>query len=509
MTTIYDSLRAARRVSTPIVSVETVDPTATLAALADRANGNGAEPPAIIQWDAAAGLRALNEPGRDAVAALLQDSAGADPTVGNPFSLLADLAPKLPAGAILAVHAAGRWLDGNTILVQAVRNLRDRFKADRRTLLLLGQDMLMPPELVGDVLGFDDPLPDADALGEIIRGVYSDASLPDPAAEDVGRASGAVRGLSAFAAEQAVALCLSTDGIDLPALWDRKCRIIDGTPGLSVYRDVETFDDLAGVAQIKRYLLGIMQGRRRPGAVVVLDEIEKTGLADGAQGDTSGVSKDQLGQVLTYMNDHAVPGLLEVGPAGTCKSAIAKAAGQAGGVPVLALDLGACKGSLVGQSEQQLRGALKVISAVSNGAPLFIGTSNSVAELPAPLRRRFTLGTFFFDLPDMTERDGIWPVHLSRFGLDLDAARPADEGWTGAEIRACCDVADRLGVSPADAGGYITPVIKADPEGVERLRASAVGRYASASYPGPYRRPVETAAPTATGRKLDLGGSSR
>ena len=507
MTTIYDSLRAARRVSTPIVSVETVDPSATLAVLADRANGNGAEPPAIIQWDAAAGMRAMNEPGRDAVAALLQDSAGADPTVGNPFELVANLAPKLPPGAILAVHAAGRWLNGNPMLVQAVRNLRDRFKADRRTLLLLGQDMLMPPELVGDVLGFDDPLPDADALGEIIRGVFSDASLPDPAAEDVGRAADVVSGLSGFLAEQAVALCLSTDGLDWAELWARKCRSIDSTPGLSVYRDVETFGDLAGVANAKAFLLGIMNGRRAPGAIVVLDEIEKTGLADGAQGDTSGVSKDQLGQVLTYMNDHAVPGLLEVGPAGTCKSAIAKAAGHAGGVPVLALDLGACKGSLVGQSEQQLRGALKVISAVSNGAPLFIGTSNSVAELPAPLRRRFTLGTWFFDLPDAIERAGIWPIHLQRFGLADDLERPADEGWTGAEIRACCDVADRLGISPKDAGAYITPVIRADPEGVERLRGAAVGRYVSASYPGPYRRPAE--APTATHRKLDLGGSSR
>lgn len=501
-TTIYDSIRAARRVSTPIVSVDTVDPAATLAVLADRANGNGTEPP-IIQWDAAAGLRSLNDPGRDAIAALLQDTGGTDPTVGNPFELLAKLAPKLPAGSILGIHAAGRWLDGNPMIVQAVRNLRDRFKADRRTLLLLGQDMIMPPELIGDVLGFDDPLPGPPELSGIVCGVFTDAKLDDPAADLVERAVDAVRGLSAFAAEQSVALCLTMDGLDLPALWDRKCRVIDDTPGLSVYRDVETFDDLAGVANVKAYLNGIMRGKRRPGAVVIVDEIDKAMAGSDADGgDSSGVSQDQLGQLLTYLQDSGAAGLLEVGPAGTCKSAIAKAAGHAGGVPVMALDLGACKGSLVGQSEQQLRNALRVISAVSNGAPLFIGTANSMATLPAPLRRRFTLGTFYFDLPDRTELNGIWPIHLARFELDVGAERPDDEGWTGAEVRACCDVADRLGVSPKDAGSYITPVIKADPEGVERLRALAVGRFKSASYPGAYRRP--DAAKPAAGRRVDL-----
>ena len=53
--------------------------------------------------------------------------------------------------------------------------------------------------------------------------------------------------------------------------------------------------------------------------------------------------------------------------------------------------------------------------------------------------RRFTLGTFFFDLPDAVEREAIWKVYLAKSQFS-DAARehPNDEGWTGAEIKECC-----------------------------------------------------------------------
>lgn len=505
---VYESLKKARRVSTPIVSVDTVDPAATLAELADKASGNGTPPPPIVQWDGAAGLRPLNDPGRDAIAAALQPGGGIDNTKGNPFEAIAGIAPHFPPGTIFAIHAAGRWIDGNVLLMQAIRNLRDAFKSDRRTLLLLGQDMALPAELTGDVLGFDDPLPGPAELAAIVAAVFSDAGLPEPSQAVTDPAVDATRGLSAFAAEQAVALCLTADGLDLAALWVRKCRAIDSTPGLSVFQDVETFDDLAGVEHVKTFLRGIMNGNRKPGAVVIIDEIDKAMVGsdpNSGGGDSSGVSADQLGYLLQYLNDTGSPGLLEVGPAGTCKSAIAKAAAACSGVPCLALDLGAMKGSLVGQSEAQIRAAFRVITAVSNGTPLFIGTANSLGTLPAPLRRRFTLGTWYFDLPDATERAGIWPVHLARFGLDAAADLPDDSGWTGAEIRACCDVADRLGIDPAAAGGYITPVCKADPEGVERLRRSASGRYRSASYAGAYRMPDTTKAAD-TGRRIDVKG---
>src|SRR5579885_1973976 len=58
----------------------------------------------------------------------------------------------------------------------------------------------------------------------------------------------------------------------------------------------------------------------------------------------------------------------------------------------------AMQNAMVGASGERLRAALKVVDAVTNGRSLWIATCNSIGTLPPELRRRFTLGTFFFDL---------------------------------------------------------------------------------------------------------------
>jgi len=159
-------------------------------------------------------------------------------------------------------------------------------------------------------------------------------------------------------------------------------------------------------------------------------------------------------------------------------------------VPTIALDTNAMKSSLVGSSEQKIRQAMKVVTAVSNDRPLFVATCNAIANLPPELRRRFTAGTFFFDLPDEVERDTIWSYYLAKFKLDYrKETRPDDANWTGAEIRACCQGAWERGVSLVNAAQFVVPVAKADPERIERLRKEAAGRYISASYSGTFKLP--------------------
>lgn len=503
-TSVIAQIKAARRVSTPIIAVETTDPAATLHALVDGiGNGNGkADPPApppILQWDAAAGMRSLNEPGHELLAQLTGESG--DNTAGNPFEAI-QLAGKLPKGAILAIHAAGRWLD--PMVAQAIWNLRDSFKQDRRTLLLLGQQINLPPELAGDVMTFEEPLPDAEDLRGVLRELHESAEIvSDPCNQEA--AIEALSGLSAFAAEQVAAMSLSRNGLDVEACWERKRQMIDRAPALRVYRDAETFDQVGGVQIIKNFLSQIMHGRRRPRAVVFIDEIEKA-LA-GIGGDTSGVSQDQLGTLLTYMQDHSAAGCIFIGPPGSAKSMVAKAAGASGGVPTIQLDLGAAKGSLVGQSEQQLRSALKVISAVSGDSALWIATCNSIGQLPPELRRRFTLGTYFFDLPDEDERAAIWKIHRVRFGIDPAIQRPESNDWTGAEVRQCCDLADRLGIRLEEAAGYVVPIARSAADQLEALRKLADGRFLSANSPGVYSRRNDTApARSGAGRRLVKAG---
>lgn len=493
---IVQLLKSVRRVSTPLVGIETPDPQATIDIIC-RGLNSGA--PKIV-WDVAAGLTARNEKGSAVIKELVTDY---DKTEGNPPEVV-QLAHRLPDSSILFIQMANRFLD-DPLFVQAIANLRDRFKQNKRTLILLGPSLTLPPELTGDVVMFSEDLPDAEHIAEIIREQHKAANVPLKD-EDLARAVEATQGLPAFQVEQIAAMSLTPDGLDVDSLWERKRKQIEQTPGLKVFRGAETFADVGGVAVVKDFVSRVMKGRSRPNAVVFIDEIEKMMAgALGGGGDTSGVSQDQLGTLLQYMQDNAAAGMIFVGPPGSAKSMVAKAAGEEAGVPTIQLDLGAAKGSLVGKSEEQLRTALRVISAVSNGRSVWIATCNSISDLPPELRRRFTLGTFFFDIPTAEERRDIWQIQARRFDHDPDAEQlPDDRGWTGAEIRQCCDIAYRLEITLEEAAHFVVPVSKSAADRLEQLRKMADGRFLSASSPGIYSRESANEPAPKRGRKVDF-----
>jgi SpoVK/Ycf46/Vps4 family AAA+-type ATPase len=182
---------------------------------------------------------------------------------------------------------------------------------------------------------------------------------------------------------------------------------------------------------------------------------------------------------------------------------LAKATGGEAGVPTIAWDSNAMKGSLVGQSEGNVRTALKVISAVSDDATLWIATCNSVCGIPTALRRRFGYGTYFVDLPDENERNSIWWYYIEQYVPAAERAACQDDDWTGAEIRTCCELAADLDCTLQEASRYIVPVAQSMPQEIDELRQEAEGRYLSASYPSVYRR----GGPEAEGgRAIDVEG---
>ena len=217
--------------------------------------------------------------------------------------------------------------------------------------------------------------------------------------------------------------------------------------------------------------------------VVFVDEIEKAFA--GAGTDLSGVKTEMTGTMLSWMQDREADGVVLIGPPGTAKSAVAKATGNTAGIPTIAFDFGAMQNSLVGASGERLRAALQVVDAVSSGQSLWIATCNSIAVLPPELRRRFTLGTFFFDLPTKEERAAIWNIYIAKYGVS--GARPEDEGWTGAEIKECCRKAYRLKISLQESAQYIVPVSRSAAEQIKALRQQASGKFLSASLPGVYQ----------------------
>jgi hypothetical protein len=91
----------------------------------------------------------------------------------------------------------------------------------------------------------------------------------------------------------------------------------------------------------------------------------------------------------------------------------------------------------------------------------------------------------FFDLPNADERKLIWDIYVKKYGLDGQTI-PEAESWTGAEIRQCCDLADRLDVTLVEAAKFVVPVAVSAKEKIDSLRQEASGRYLSAGEEGIY-----------------------
>lgn len=117
-------------------------------------------------------------------------------------------------------------------------------------------------------------------------------------------------------------------------------------------------------------------------------------------------------------------------------------------------------------------------------------TSNNITLLPPEFTRaeRFD-GIFFVDLPDRQQKDEVWKLyteHYTPLGLKVGRARPADDNWSPAEIRACCRLATLHAVTLEEAAQYVVPVYDTSREAVDALRQWAAGRCLSADYVGKY-----------------------
>jgi hypothetical protein len=482
-----ETLKAARSVSTPLIAIRTTDPALSTA----RIQATVGKSAPVLQWDVVRGLYHLNRAGEPELRKMLGEREAGG--VGPADALV--LAERLGEDGVLIFSNAQRFWNDPTV-AQGIWNLRDSFKAEGRTLVLFTTPgAILPDELTQDVLILDEPLPAIEDLSQILEETITAAGMGDVTPGERAKAVDALLGLAAFSAEQVLALSLARKKLDLDQVWERKRQVIEQRRGMNVWRGGETFDDIGGCENIKRFLCAVINGAEPPRGIVFVDEIEKAFA--GAGTDLSGVKTELTGTILTWLQDRGADGVLFIGPPGAAKSAVAKAAGNTAGVPTIAFDLAAMQGSLVGESGDNLRAALKVVDAVTNGRSLWIATCNSIGTLPPELRRRFTLGTFFFDLPSPEERAAIWRIYLAKYGVSGDI--PDDEGWTGAEIKECCRKAHRLKISLAESAQYIVPVSRSAAEQIKTLRSQASGRFISASHPGIYEFQESAPAPR-TGR---------
>ena len=501
---LIQSFKKARMCSVPIIAIESSDVFATIRSIVKEKEF--ATVP-IVSWDIINGFVFLNPVAKKVLNNQLD---GKEPDAfTNPSEALCQ-ASKFSEKSIVFFLNAHRYIGSESTsqasVGQAISNLRDKYKQNERTLVLLGPSFILPEELVQDVVIMNEPLPDEKQLGEIVTTLYKSVELPEPESLVLTRAVDSLRGLSAFAAEQATAMSMQRTGVNLEQLWERKRKQVDSMPGLSIYRGKETFKDVCGISNIKSFVTKLFTGDTPPTLVLFIDEIEKQ-LA-GTAGDLSGVSQEMHGQFLSWMADFDIMALLMVGHPGCSKSYLTKATGGEFNAPTIIFNLSEVKGSLVGQSTAQLKADLKFISAI--GRPMLMATCNSVDSLSPELKSRFELGTFFFDLPGSAERRAVWSLYTKKFGIEKTCGPiPVDEGWTPREIRGCCNIAWRLKCTLVEAASYIVPVSKSAPERIEQLRRQASGRFLNANGAGVYNyeNKMFNQEEISATRKLNFSGS--
>ena len=510
MQNLIDQLMAARAVSTPLLAVTTPDQPAMTQEIADKLNGTTP----VVGWDRSRGLRPLTEAGRESLDQLCQSEEDLQPN--NLDVMTADPADAMRAaynlpgatsehgGTILIAQSMNRFLNepGAGPLIQAVLNLRDAFKSDQRTLIMTSETFNLPGEIQHDVILLDDPLPEDEGYAETVNSLYEAANLDKPDKALVRHATRSVRGLSGFEAEQVLAMSLAMGdgtGINLDDAWAMKKGAVSKIKGLSMsFNEPDDPDlaDLRGLDAVIASLNKIHNGPLSPELYVRVDEIDKgfAGLGNnGGPGDNTGVSQDLHEQFLVNMEDNGWTGYILAGVRGGGKTVLTQSIGKAHGVPTIAMDTGAMKGRHVGDSEQAFRDAFRTIKGIGGKRVCILATCNNLSVLPPELLRRFKLQIWYFDLLTAEERDALWPVYLKRYGFALDTPRPNDEGWTGAEIRNCCEIAYMTGDEVKIVGEtMIVPIIKSNPSSIET------------AYPGPYVRDRVASVNKSGGRKLAI-----
>jgi hypothetical protein len=185
----------------------------------------------------------------------------------------------------------------------------------------------VPAELERQLVVVEHELPGRDQLERIARGVAVErGELPE--GDGLAAVLDAACGLTRMEAENAFALSLVRHGrLAAEVLWELKGGMLRKSGLLTLHRGGETFDDLGGLEALKAFCSRAL----RPGR-------------------SGGVT---------------ARGILLLGPPGSGKSAFCKALGAETGRPTLILDVGSLLGSLVGQSEANIRQALRLVDAMA------------------------------------------------------------------------------------------------------------------------------------------------
>ncbi len=393
------------------------------------------------------------------------------------------------------------------MVVRALRDLIDCLEKNGCTLVMINSNDNLPEVVKSYTRRFEISFPDEKELKDITRKTLQRIHRKTPIEIGISQEGLAtiVRNLRGLSRRQAERIIIDTvtndqrfDDNDINAIIAGKRRMIQ-QGGLLEY--IETPLDLGEIGGMKRLKKWLNQRK---------ETFSSKAIQFGLQ---------------------APRGVLMLGVQGAGKSLCAKAIATAWHQPLLKLDPGTLYNSYIGESERNLRHALRqcemmspvilwideiekgFASAASQStdgglskrmfgslltwlqerqSPVFVvATANDIEALPPELLRKGRFDEIFFvDLPKRAVRKEIFAIHLQKRKrdpdkFDLGALAEASEGYSGSEIEQA--VISALHEAFADRKGITTErilsVLKASPplsvtlaERVECLRDWARGR---------------------------------
>jgi hypothetical protein len=479
-----------------VKSFEHEDCESTIAEVCQRYGWN------MLTWDIDKGLQA---PGADATAQPTQGQNAPGAAIKALVQAGDGKNPVILVMRNLHLHMSAQGRVINPALLQTVQNAIEQGANENCYIVSLAYDGVpIPLELEKYFFVIDHDLPDSDELWEIAKGVENEANLPEKKSAEARQIMDAAAGLTRMEAAGAFAQSITRfKKLQPDTLWEMKAQMLSKNGLLRMHRSPHGFEKLGGLANLKSFAVSAFNSPHR------------------------GIVQPR--------------GVILVGIPGAGKSAFAKALGKEVGLPTVILDVGALKGSLVGQTEENARRALKTVDAMApcvlmvdeiekglagsqsgghdsgvsaglfgtlltwlndhESEVFFIGTANDVTSLPPEFTRaeRFD-ALFFYDLPGREEKNQIWSIYRDEYQLPDTEKLPDDSSWTGAEIKSCCRLAKLLDVSLEEAAESIVPIVLTAEERITGLKEWAHNRCLSADYAGPYQK---TGRPKAPQKKPD------
>jgi ATP-dependent 26S proteasome regulatory subunit len=368
----------------------------------------------------------------------------------------------------------------DAIVVRKLRDVGQKFSANRRAVVITGPRVVIPPELSGLVEFFDLPLPDRQRLRQIV----------DETLVRIGKNHTVQRKLDAA-------------GLDVLAA---------GLLGLTE----EEAERAISQAVVARYAVSaecvtdVLEAKK---ALLKRSEMLEFVDANNDMASVGGLDnlKKWLGQRRNSWDAQAFKfgldppkGVIILGVQGCGKSLCARAIAGEWGIPLVKFDTAAIYDKFIGETEKRIQKVFKVAEGLApcvlwidelekifagSGAdsasadagvssrllasflswmqdrktPVFVAaTCNNVTVLPPELIRKGRFDELFFvDLPNAAERKQILSIQLTKrkrnpADYDLDRIAAAAKGFSGAEIESAVQTAlyaafSRDGATPVSA----------------------------------------------------------